>query len=162
MDVVSEPTHLPALADTLPGMELTTVGLRIVDDDAIDWEAVDRFIGFGIRIDGELRFALGDAINAKLRHQGPTALGILIENGAHQATLADWMAIADKIPHGVRRPALSWTHHLHVAHFDEATQALWLDRAEEGLTDTETGRWRRWHADELRQAIKAERDQEQR
>ena len=35
MDVVSEPTHLPALADTLPGMELTTVGLRIVDDDAI-------------------------------------------------------------------------------------------------------------------------------
>lgn len=122
----------PAGQLELPGATVTDVGVDIVGP--VDVDQVVANLGRLQRSDTWTRWAVGDLFNALVdAHDGDPA-------PAYQAVAglgyeANWLnrsaAVAHRIPHGHRRPGLSWSHHVAVAvdHLPVDEQPRWLGLA---------------------------------
>lgn len=140
-------THLIPLP--LPGLEISATGARPTDLDAIDADQVTDACGLLGRVDDQARWLLGDLALALTNRVGDAeANRRLSAQGHHQPTLAAAVNVCAAVPHAIRRPGLSWSHHVEVARMDRPAMAVWLERAEtEG-----------WSVRDLRAAIHAEHE----
>ncbi|HEX2578655.1 MAG TPA: hypothetical protein VHK88_20090 [Aquihabitans sp.] len=150
-------TDLPALFDVgyvlaLPGFECSAVGARPTDLDAID-PAATLAACAQLRPVGDVsRWLLGDFAAGLMATVGEAeAIRRLAVQGHNQAEFEKAVKLALAVPHGVRRPGLTWSHHEEVHRLDPPLQAFWLEVAEtEGLS-----------VRELRAAIKADLEADQ-
>lgn len=133
----------------LPGLEVTSQGARAVDRDAIDAAPVLDACALVRTVDDQARWLLGDLTIALAYSVGDAeAMRQVSAQGHHQPTLAAAVAVCASVPHSVRRPALTWSHHVEVHKLDRPAQAMWLERAEVEA----------WSVRDLRRAIHEEAD----
>lgn len=114
---------------TLPGLELTPTGATTSDELTPD--ALTHTLTSLRRTEAAWSWIVGDLILAAVHHFGPTrGLTLIAEADLSQAHIARCVAVAERIPHGSRRPTLSWSHHELVAGIDPHNQTRLLDLAE--------------------------------
>lgn len=133
----------------IPGVRATRLGLEI--DESLTPEGVATVFACLEHITGCSSWLWGDALAFASRKWGNRFVDSKYKQAAEATGLAVQslkMAkfVAERIPMGRRRPALTFTHHAEVAFSfeDDAFQEQWLDRA-----TTE-----KWTAVQLRRAIR--------
>jgi len=129
---------------TLPGFDISTVGARWADLDDVDPDATLAACARLRTVGDTSRWLLGDLAAALMATVGEAeAIRRLANQGHNQAEFDKALSLALAVPHSIRRPTLTWSHHVEVAKMDRPAQAHWLERAE-----TEA-----WSVRDLRKAI---------
>lgn len=131
----------------LPGLELTTTGARPLDLGLVDADATFDALAQLRRYGDTARWLLGDLAAALMSTVGEAeAIRRLATQDHHQADIERAVAVAIAVPHDIRRPTLSWSHHHEVRRLARDDQDRWLARAED----------RGWSVRALRTAMREE------
>jgi len=119
----------------LPGLELTDVGARRTGD-SIDVAAVVDALRGARRHEAAWNFQLGDLVLVVEQEMARGEALVAVDSaGLDRPALARVRAVAEKVPYDRRRPELTWSHHVEVAHLDDRAQTRLLATAvDEGLS----------------------------
>lgn len=117
----------------LPGLDITTTGARLVGPAAdLDLDAILDTTAHLRRVDNVANWLLGDLFMAHLsKTEDPAETTATFDAQQHDdAHLSRCVALAVAVPHEVRRPGLTWSHHWEVRRLDVEDQERWLADAD--------------------------------
>jgi hypothetical protein len=112
----------------IPGLRWTRTGLEFTQDISYsDYESVGWVLS---RVFDASKWSLGDWLcYGEARFPGRYAQAASV-TGRSVGGLMNLASVSRRVPHEVRREALSWSHHEAVAALLPEQQSVWLDRSE--------------------------------
>ncbi len=124
------PAALALLAELEKAGAISEVGLQLARPDLRydEYEALCLWLG---RAHEAVRFAIGDAIIQGEQRFGEKAYQAIELIRLSERGRLEYVRVSEKVPHSLRRPDLSWSHHRAVAALPPPEQKRWLREASE-------------------------------
>lgn len=114
--------------------DLSSIGLRL-KDPSLPYERFEELCFMLGAMHGAVRFAIGDALIQGEVLYGEESFQAFEALGLSEDGKREYRRVSDRVPLGIRRAAVSWSHHRAIAPLPPPEQEAWLDRIEtEGLS----------------------------
>ena len=109
---------------------ISTTGVAFKGD--LPFELWSELMGTLSKLEVAAQWAIGDALNYGESRYGEKYTQAIEVTGLGYQALANYSWVARSVPHDIRNPNLSWTHHRAVSKLSVDEQKAMLAQAEEG------------------------------